>query len=323
MGRDSRSRAKSLNAVVSRFAPSPTGRLHLGHAWSALLAQDFARSRGGRFLLRIEDIDPGRARPEHVEGIFEDLAWLGLAWDGVPILQSRRLPLHAEALGRLRAMGLVYPCFCTRSAIAAEIAASAAAPHGPDGPLYPGTCRRLGSGEREARIAAEPHAWRLDVRKALEYLFPGEGRGPDTPPELGPGFRRGTLAWTDNGIEIDAEPWIFGDVVLARKDAPTSYHLAVTVDDAAQNVTDVVRGRDLFAATHVHRLLQALLGLPTPDYHHHPLLLDAEGRRLAKRHGAPSLQFLREAGADPAELVAALRAGRLPAGYSSAAAAEP
>jgi glutamyl-Q tRNA(Asp) synthetase len=304
MGRDSRSRAKSLSAVVSRFAPSPTGRLHLGHAWSALLAQDFARGRGGRFLLRIEDIDPGRARPEHVEGIFEDLAWLGLAWDGAPVLQSHRLPLHAEALGRLRAMGLVYPCFCTRSAIAAEIAASAAAPHGPDGPLYPGTCRRLGSREREARIAAEPHAWRLDVQKALDFLSPR------------------TLMWTDHGREIVAEPWLFGDVVLARKDAPTSYHLAVTLDDAAQNVTDVVRGRDLFAATHVHRLLQALLGLPTPAYHHHPLLLDAEGRRLAKRHGAPTLQSLRESGADPAELVTALRAGRLPAGYSSAE-AEP
>jgi glutamyl-Q tRNA(Asp) synthetase len=299
MGRDSRSRAKSLSEVVSRFAPSPTGRLHLGHAWSALLAHDFARARGGRFLLRIEDIDPGRARPEHVEGIFEDLAWLGLTWDGEPVFQSQRLPLYAEALDRLKAMGLAYPCFCTRSASAAEIAASASAPHGPDGPIYPGTCRRLSPAERETRIAAEPHAWRLDVRKAL-------------------GFCRGAMMWRDNGCEIVAEPELFGDVVLARKDTPTSYHLAVTVDDAAQDVTDVVRGRDLFAATHVHRLLQALLGLPTPDYHHHPLLLDAEGRRLAKRHGAPTLQSLREGGADPVELVAALRAGRLPAGYSAA-----
>ncbi|HEX4739443.1 MAG TPA: tRNA glutamyl-Q(34) synthetase GluQRS [Allosphingosinicella sp.] len=318
MGRDSRSRAKSLSEVVSRFAPSPTGRLHLGHAWSALLAHDFARTRGGRFLLRIEDIDPGRARPEHVEGIFEALAWLGLTWDGELVFQSRRLPLYAEALDRLKAMGLAYPCFCTRSAIAAEIVASASAPHGPDGPLYPGTCRRLSQEEREARIATEPHAWRLDVRKALHVLLPGEGRGPDPTPLLGPGLRRGALRWTDNGREIIAEPETFGDIVLARKDAPTSYHLAVTLDDAAQGVTDVVRGRDLFAATHVHRLLQALLGLPTPEYHHHPLLLDAEGRRLAKRHNAPTLQSLREAGVDPAALVAALRAGRLPAGYSAA-----
>ncbi len=314
MGRDSRSRAKSLSGVVSRFAPSPTGRLHLGHAWSALLAHDFARERGGTFLLRIEDIDPGRARPDHVAGIFADLAWLGLSWDGAPVFQSERLPLYAEALERLKATGLVYPCFCTRSAIAAEIAASASAPHGPDGPHYPGTCRRLSPEEREARLSVEPHAWRLDVRRALDFLFPG-GRGPATDPELDPGLRRGTLRWRDNGRAIIAEPEVFGDVVLARKDAPTSYHLAVTVDDAAQGVTHVVRGSDLFAATHVHRLLQALLGLPTPDYHHHPLLLDAEGRRLAKRHGAPTLQSLREAGADPGELVEALRAGRLPAGY--------
>jgi glutamyl-Q tRNA(Asp) synthetase len=307
-----------LSEVVSRFAPSPTGRLHLGHAWSALLAHDFARERGGRFLLRIEDIDPGRTRPEHVDGIFEDLAWLGLAWDDEPVFQSQRLPLYAEALDRLKAMGVAYPCFCTRSAIAAEIAVSALAPHGPDGPPYPGTCRWLSPDERAARIATEPHAWRLDVRKALHVLLPGESRGAGADSELDPGFRRGALKWRDNGHEIVAEPEIFGDVVLARKDAPTSYHLAVTVDDAAQGVTDVVRGRDLFAATHVHRLLQSLLGLPTPEYHHHPLLLDADGRRLAKRHGAPTLQSLREAGADPAELVAALRAGRLPAGYSVA-----
>jgi glutamyl-Q tRNA(Asp) synthetase len=308
-----------LSQVVSRFAPSPTGRLHLGHAWSALLAHDFARERGGRFLLRIEDIDPGRARPEHVTGIFEDLEWLGLTWEGEPVFQSRRLPLYEEALERLKAMGLVYPCFCTRSAIAVEIAASASAPHGPDGPLYPGTCRRLSAGEREARIDAEPHAWRLDVEKVLSLLS-GESRSPVAASELGPGFRRGALSWNDNGREIIAQPEAFGDVVLARKDAPTSYHLAVTVDDAAQSVTDVVRGRDLFAATHVHRLLQALLGLPTPGYHHHPLLVDAEGRRLAKRHGAPTLQSLRAAGANPVELVATLRAGRLPAGYSSAGA---
>jgi glutamyl-Q tRNA(Asp) synthetase len=283
--------------VVSRFAPSPTGRLHLGHAYSGILAHDYARSRGGAFLLRIEDIDAGRTREAFVDGLFEDLAWLGLAWDGEVVRQSARLPVYAEALERLKAAGLVYPCFCTRSAIAAEIAASASAPHGPDGPLYPGTCRRFGPAERAARMG-EPHAWRLDTAKAARAAGP--------------------LYWKDGDTEVQAEPEAFGDVVLARKDAPVSYHLAVTVDDAAQGVTDVVRGRDLYAATEVHRLLQALLGLPTPRYHHHPLLTDAEGRRLAKRHGAPTLAGLREAGADPAQLVAALRAGRLPEGYGTA-----
>jgi len=285
--------------VVSRFAPSPTGRLHLGHAYSAMLAHDFARARGGAFLLRIEDIDPGRARPEHVDGIIEDLAWLGLRWDGRLVFQSARLAMYAEALARLKAEGLVYPCFCTRSAIAAEIAASASAPHGPDGALYPGTCRRLGEEEQARRAAAEPHAWRLDVAKAAA------GAGP--------------LYWHDGDTEVHAEPQAFGDVVLARKDAPVSYHLAVTVDDAAQGVTDIVRGRDLYAATDVHRLLQALLGLPTPTYHHHPLLTDREGQRLAKREGAPTLAALREGGADPAALLEGLRMGQMPGGYSARA----
>ncbi|MFL6845404.1 MAG: tRNA glutamyl-Q(34) synthetase GluQRS [Allosphingosinicella sp.] len=284
--------------IVTRFAPSPTGPLHLGHAFSALLAYDLAHSRDGTLLLRIEDIDPGRSRAEHVDSIIEDLAWLGIEWDGEIWFQSERLAVYGEALGRLKAAGLAYPCFCTRSAIAAEIAASAAAPHGPDGPLYPGTCRALPQGERERRAAAEPHAWRLDAARAAAAA--------------------GALYWRDGDTEVQAEPERFGDVVLARKDAPVSYHLAVTVDDAAQGVSDVVRGRDLYAATDVHRLLQALLGLPTPHYHHHPLLLDSEGRRLAKRHGAPALRDLREAGADPAALAADLRAGRLPAGYSAA-----
>ncbi|HEX8239548.1 MAG TPA: tRNA glutamyl-Q(34) synthetase GluQRS [Allosphingosinicella sp.] len=303
---------------VTRFAPSPTGRLHLGHAFSALLAHDFARSRGGAFLLRIEDIDPGRTRSEHVDSIIEDLAWLGIDWDGEILFQSERLALYREALERLRAQGLVYPCFCTRSAIAAEIAASAAAPHGPDGPLYPGTCRALAAAERERRAAAEPHALRLDVRKALASLLPGEGRGPAEAPELGPGLRRGALYWHDGDTEVQAEPERFGDVVLARKDAPVSYHLAVTVDDAAQGVTDVIRGRDLYAATDVHRLLQALLGLPTPLYHHHPLLTDADGRRLAKRNGAPTLCELRAGGADPKSLASGLLTGQMPYGYSAA-----
>ena len=287
-----------MSGVVTRFAPSPTGRLHLGHGYSALLAHDFAREHGGTFLLRIEDIDPGRARPEHIDGILADLEWLGLEYDGEILYQSERLALYAEALGRLKEKGLVYPCFCTRASIAAEIAASAAAPHGADGPLYPGTCRQLPMDERERRMRSEPHAWRLDVERAAPAA--------------------GTLYWEDCDTEVAAEPRAFGDVVLARKDAPVSYHLAVTVDDAAQGVTDVIRGRDLYAATDVHRLLQALLDLPVPRYRHHPLLTDVEGRRLAKRHEAPTLADLRAGGALPEELVAGLRAGRMPAGYSAA-----
>jgi glutamyl-Q tRNA(Asp) synthetase len=286
--------------IVSRFAPSPTGPLHLGHAYSCLLAHQHARSHDGAFLLRIEDIDPGRARPEHVDSIIEDLLWLGIQWDGEIVFQSERLPLYAEALGRLRQAGLVYPCFCTRSAIAAEIAASAAAPHGPDGPIYPGTCRRLSADERAWRAASEPHAWRLDTEAASAKVGP--------------------LYWHDGDTEVLAEPMAFGDVVLARKDAPTSYHLAVTVDDAAQGVTDIVRGRDLYAATDIHRLLQALLDLPTPLYHHHALLVDAEGRRLAKRSGAPAIADLRAAGVDPVRLAADLLQGLMPGGYSAATA---
>lgn len=292
--------AQSTSALtVTRFAPSPTGPLHLGHAYSAILAHDFAHGRGGVFRLRIEDIDPGRARPEFVDGIFEDLGWLGLQWDLEVKFQSERLATYAEALERLKERGLLYPCFCTRSEIAAEIAASAAAPHGPEGPAYPGTCRALTAAERERLLGERPHAWRLDMGAALGSVE--------------------ALSWCDKGREIAADPAPFGDVVLARKDAPASYHLAVTVDDAAQGITDVVRGEDLFASTHVHRLLQALLDLPTPHYHHHALITDAAGRRLAKRHGAPTIADLRAAGADPAELVANLRQGRLPAGYSAAA----
>ena len=285
-----------MNDVISRFAPSPTGRLHLGHAWSAVRSHDLARSAGGRFLLRIEDIDPGRSRPEHIATIIEDLEWLGLSWDGEPVLQSQRLHLYQAALDHLKAMGLAYPCFCTRAEIAAEIAASASAPHGPDGPLYPGTCRALSADERKRR-AAEPHAWRLDTAQAMRIAGP--------------------LAWYDQGARrVVAEPEIYGDVVLARKDAPTSYHLAVTVDDAAQGVTDVVRGEDLFAATHVHRLLQALLGLQPPRYHHHAVITGPDGKRLAKRSGAPTIAGLREGGADPAALLATLRSGEHPIGFA-------
>ncbi len=272
--------AARAHTIVSRFAPSPTGRLHAGHALSAIRAHDLARARGGRFLLRIEDIDGTRSRPEHVAGIVEDLRWLGLQWDGDILFQSQRLDAYAAALERLRAMGLLYRCRCTR----ADIAEAGAAPHGPGGALYPGTCRR-------SRIDEDvPHAWRIDMARAAALTGP--------------------LDWCDASAGwVVADPLAHGDVVLARKDAPSSYHLAVTIDDAHQGVTDVVRGRDLFAATDVQRLLQALLGLPTPRYDHHELLTDGEGRRLAKRHGSPSLSDLRAQGIDGRGFATALRAG--------------
>lgn len=277
--------------VVSRFAPSPTGLLHLGHAFSALQAHDFARKCGGRFLLRIEDIDAGRARANHVDAIIADLRWLGLTWDGAVVFQSQRLMFYAQALDRLKAAGLVYPCFCTRT----EIAASASAPHGSASSVYPGTCQGMHPAIRAARMAHEPHCWRLDMAQATAAA--------------------GALDWQDiDAGPVVACPELQGDVVLARKDAPTSYHLAVSVDDAAQGVSHVVRGRDLYEATHIHRLLQALLGLPSPAYRHHALLTDAAGRRLAKRDGAPSLAGLRDGGVDPVKLVTELRSGRVPLG---------
>lgn len=290
------SRGKPLH-LVTRFAPSPTGRLHLGHGWSAVMAYDLARAAGGQFRLRIEDIDGTRSRPDHVAGILEDLRWLGLDWDGPVVFQSERLPIYNSALEQLKAAGLVYPCFCTRAEIAAEIAASLSAPHGPDGPLYPGTCRRLGKTERTERLASDPHGWRLDMSKACELAGP--------------------LYWEDaEAGTVRADPLSAGDVILARKDAPTSYHLAATVDDADMGVTHVVRGRDLFPATHVHRLLQALLGLPTPLYRHHRLLAGPDGQRLAKRNGGQALADLRASGVDPARLVADLRKGVFPVGIS-------
>ncbi|MGR6329561.1 tRNA glutamyl-Q(34) synthetase GluQRS [Sphingomonas sp. XXL09] len=286
---------------TTRFAPSPTGPLHLGHAFSALQAHDRARAAGGRFLLRIEDIDGTRSREAHVAGILDDLAWLGIAWDGPVVRQSQRLDRYEAALDRLRAAGLLYPCFCTRADIAREVADSASAPHhGPDGPRYPGICRHLSPDEAAARVAAGvPHAWRLAIDAAVAAAGP--------------------LTWQDAtaGRQV-ADPAAFGDVVLARKDAPASYHLAVTVDDAAQGVTEVVRGIDLFAATDVHRLLQALLDLPTPAYRHHPLLLGPDGARLAKRHGAPTLAALRQAGEDGRALAETLRRGDLPTGFVAA-----
>ncbi len=273
--------------IHTRFAPSPTGRLHLGHAFSAIQAHDFARAQGGSFTLRIEDIDGTRSRPEHVAAILADLDWLGLAWDEPPVFQSQRLPRYQAALDRLRERGLLYPCFCTR----ADIAASLSAPHGPDGALYPGTCRALAAPD-----LARPHSWRLDMRAAIA--------------------RTGPLAWRDaHAGTIPADPQSHGDVILARKDAPASYHLAVTVDDAAQGITHVVRGADLFAATHVHRLLQALLDLPTPEYRHHALLAGPDGKRLAKRHGAPTLESLRLAGEHGRALADTLRKGEVPIGF--------
>jgi len=273
-------------SIVTRFAPSPTGYLHLGHAFSALIAWRHARAAGGKFLLRIEDIDPGRCRPEFAAAIEADLAWLGLDWDGAVRVQSRHLAEYQATLAALEAQGLLYPCFCTRAEIMAEVAASASAPHAPDGgPRYPGTCRRLAVQQRAARIAAgERFALRLDMAAALAV-------------------RAVPLAFEeeDEG-SIVCVPAPFGDVVLARKDAPASYHLCVTHDDALQGVTLVTRGEDLKPATHLHRLLQALMGWPPPRYAHHRLLTGPSGHRLAKRDRAATLRALRAAGASPAQV---------------------
>lgn len=270
--------------VVTRFAPSPTGHLHLGHAHSALAGWRAAREAGGRFLLRIEDIDPLRCRPEFEAAILEDLAWLGLDWERPVRRQSEHMADYRAALQRLDALGVLYPCFCSRKDIAAEIARSGQAPHGPDGPLYTGRCRALAPGARQAGIeSGRPYALRLDAGRA--------------------GAIAGPLSWEEAGHgRVEVDPGRLGDVVLARKDVPASYHLAVTVDDGLQGVTLVTRGADLFEATHVHRLLQALLGLGAPAYHHHPLLADESGARLAKRDGALSLRALRAAGRSPPEV---------------------
>ena len=268
--------------TVTRFAPSPTGRLHIGHAYSALFAAQAAA--GGRFLLRIEDIDLGRCRPEFEEGIYEDLAWLGLEWETPVRRQSDHFDDYRAALRRLDEDRLIYPCFCTRKDILREVEQAGQAPHGPDGVLYPGTCRTLSPDEREALAeAGEPHALRLDMAKAVDAVGP--------------------LTFEDRARgRIVVEGLGCGDVVLARKDAPTSYHLAVTVDDAIQDVTLVTRGEDLLHATHIHRILQALLGLPEPEYWHHGLLTGADGKRFAKRDQSLTLQALREAGRSPAEV---------------------
>jgi glutamyl-Q tRNA(Asp) synthetase len=270
--------------IVTRFAPSPTGLLHLGHAFSALCGWRRARAAGGKFLLRLEDIDSTRSKPEYAAAIAEDLAWLGLDWDGEIRVQSAHLPDYRAALDRLAARGLLYPCFCTRT----EIAAAAAAPHGA-APIYPGTCRTMTQAARAEKMAAGGQfALRLDTGAAL-------AEAKDLR------FFEESVGW------VTAEPAHLGDIVLARKDTPTSYHLCVVHDDALQGVTHVTRGEDLRESTHIHILLQRLLGLPTPVYAHHRLLTDSAGRRLAKRDAGATLRAMRAAGASPAEILARLR----------------
>jgi glutamyl-Q tRNA(Asp) synthetase len=282
---------QSVNAT--RFAPSPNGRLHVGHAYSAMCAHDFAHTFGGKFLLRIDDIDGTRSLIEHIDAIITDMAWLGLRHDDEVVFQSRRIETYAAALERLKTMGLLYRCWCTRSEIAAALK-SKSVRHGPDGPIYPGTCRnrRVGQGD---------YCWRLNMAAAVEQTGP--------------------LYWTDlAGGRQYADPGLFGDVVLWRKDAPASYHLAATLDDAADGISHVVRGQDLFAYTAVHRLLQALLGLAEPAYWHHPLLLDERGEKLAKSRLSRPLSELRAEGISGIALTEQLRQGQLPLGIARSSA---
>ena len=280
--------------LTTRFAPSPTGYLHLGHAFSALNAWKRARNAGGRFLLRLEDIDPTRCRPDYAAAIQEDLMWLGMEWDGLVRVQSAHQADYQAVLDTLTRRGLVYPCFCTRTEIAREVAASASAPHDPDGaPLYPGTCRRLSRAEREDRIGAGlRHALRLDMEAAR---------------------RPGLFFEEEREGRIPCHPERFGDVILARKDAPASYHLCVTHDDALQGVTLVTRGVDLKPATDLHRLLQALMGWPVPRYAHHRLVATPDGKRLAKRDMAATLRSRRAAGVPARVIVESFQADLLQA----------
>ncbi len=283
-----------MTTPVFRFAPSPNGYLHLGHALSALLNFDMARAAGGRLLLRIEDIDATRCRPQYEQAMYDDLAWLGIVWEQPVRRQSAHFDDYRAALARLDAQGLVYPSFESRGEIARRIAEREREgpwPRDPDGaPLYPGSGKSLAAAERRRRIdAGEPYALRLDLAAACA--------------------RAGALAWTETGSgpsgesgTVAAEPAAWGDVVLARKETPTSYHLSVVIDDALQGVTHVVRGQDLFWSTSVHRLLQSLLGLPAPIYHHHRLILDAGGQKLSKSTRATALRALRESGARPADI---------------------
>lgn len=279
-----------MMSIVTRFAPSPTGELHLGSAYSARIAWQRARDAGGTFLVRIEDTDIRRCRREYETAILEDLRWLGLDWDGEVRRQSDHFADYGKVLDLLDARGLIYPCFCTRADIAREIAAAASAPHGPDGPLYPGTCHSLSNEERRRRISAGHElCMRLDAVRAAEqagpYSFVDETRG-----------------------RIEGQPLLMGDFVIARKDTPTSYHLAVTVDDHLQGVTLVTRGEDLLPSTHVHGLLQKLLGYAAPQYAHHRLLTDADGRRFAKRDKDLTIRALRDAGKTPDDVFALIAA---------------
>jgi glutamyl-Q tRNA(Asp) synthetase len=283
---------RRVSAPTFRFAPSPNGRLHLGHAYSALLNADLARRMGGVCRLRIEDIDPVRSKPELVEAIVADLAWLGLRYPEPVRRQSEHMDAYRAALRTLAARGLAYLCFCSRGEIRDRVAGGPVA-RDPDGaPLYPGTCRALDPAEASARRArGEPHTWRLDMAGALDAV---------------PGPHRYRTFDAAGGGWAEADPARWGDAVIARRDVPTSYHLAVVHDDAEEGITHVVRGRDLEAATDLHAVLQRLLGLPGPRYHHHALVLDADGDKLAKSRGSESLADLRAAGACPADIRARL-----------------
>lgn len=298
---------KQTRPIVTRFAPSPTGHLHLGHAYSAWLNMTFATSQGGRFLLRIEDIDSGRCRPEYTPAILEDLTWLGLRWEDPVRLQSQHMHEYQAALDRLDAKDLLYPCFCTRKEIRESIREKNSfiplrdlvdpdlEAHSNEGPVYPGTCRHLTPEARAKRHqAGTPFALRLNMARALEQV----GTAP--------------LVWTDlqageQTASADILLHILGDAVLARKDIATSYHMAVVVDDHHQNISHVIRGQDLFLATHLHRLLQHLLDYPTPLYHHHELLTDDKGWRFAKRDNSKSLHQMREEGLNPQDLLKLIR----------------
>lgn len=281
-----------MTPPVFRFAPSPNGYLHLGHALSALLNADLARESGGRLLLRIEDIDRTRCKPEYEQAIYDDLTWLGIAWEQPVRRQSEHFDAYRDALTKLEALGLVYPSFESRGEIAQMVAARGDSwPRDPDGaPLYPGSRAGMSEAERKRRTAAgEPYALRLDMAAAVA--------------------RAGNLAWSEAGHgpggetgEVQAQPQFWGDVIIARKEMPTSYHLSVVVDDALQGVTHVVRGQDLFWSTSVHRLLQTVLGLPAPAYRHHRLILDEAGRKLSKSTEATALRALRAQGATPARI---------------------
>ena len=296
---------------VTRFAPSPTGRLHLGHAYSAAIGHACAHESGGKFMLRIEDLDQTRSRPEFVDGIYEDLTWLGLGWAEPVFVQSQRTRAYEAALDDLRERGLAYACFCTR----ADIAQSLTAPHGDAATSYPGTCRALP--DDPERRATTPHCWRLDSAKALVIAGLPAWREAEGQEFAAKALElAGLPSWSEvDGQTFQSKESDFGDAILARKDAPASYHLSCVVDDAESGVTTVVRGADLRPSTPVQRLLQILLGLPEPTYLHHPLIAHEDGRRLAKRDLAPTLVAMRDADTDGKKLTGQLLSGVLPAGF--------